>query len=77
MTTPWSRLSLSTKIAAAILGIFLLSTAVLFLIQQRLYAYSFNAVLGDLERSVLELKRTAAQDVFQVSKDQINGMLSE
>ncbi len=64
MNIRWKTMSLSAKIAAAILGIFILSTAALFGIQQSLYSRNFKGVLGNLQQSVMELKREAAQDVL-------------
>ena len=75
MSLRWKTMSLSAKIAAAILGIFVLSTVVLFGIQQTLYSRNFDAILGDLQKSVMELKREAAQDVLLEVKTATAGSL--
>ena len=75
MSLKLKTMSLSVKITGTIVGIFVLSTAVLFVIQQVLYARSVNAILGDLQKSVMELKREAAQDVLLEVKTATAGSL--
>ena len=62
MSIRWKTMSLSAKIAAAILGIFVLSTLVLFAIRQSLHARNFDGILAALQTSVMELNRQAARD---------------
>jgi methyl-accepting chemotaxis protein len=57
--------SISTRIGAAILGVFLLATLTLASIQQYLYSSNFETVLGELRQSVLNLKRDDAMDLLK------------
>ncbi len=60
-----SEVSLSKKIGFAMLGIFVLSSVTLFLIQQYFYSRTFDTVLADVETSTLELKREGARDILK------------
>jgi len=58
-------MNLSKKIASAILVVFVISTVALLLIQQGLYSSNFDAILGNLDQSVMEMKREAAEDLLR------------
>ena len=58
------RMNLGKKITLAILTICALSMAFLFGIVNHLYSKSFQATLGKLEGSVLEVKRNDARDLM-------------
>jgi methyl-accepting chemotaxis protein len=71
----WNINSISTRIGAAILGVFLLATLSLAGVQQYLYSRNFEAVLGDLGQSVSNLKRDDAMDLLKEVKLAIEGSL--
>jgi methyl-accepting chemotaxis protein len=60
--------SIATRIGAAILGVFLLATLALAVLQQYLYYHSFETVLDDLGASVMNLKRDDALDLLKEVK---------
>jgi methyl-accepting chemotaxis protein len=60
--------SLSTRIGAAILGVFLLVSLALAAIQQYLYTRNFETVLRDLRQSVSNMKLDDAMDLLKEVK---------
>jgi hypothetical protein len=60
--------SISTRIGAAILGVFLLATLALTVLQQYLYTRNFETVLGDLSQSISNVKLDDALDLLQEIK---------
>jgi methyl-accepting chemotaxis protein len=60
--------SISTRIGAAILGVFLLATLALAVLQQYLYTRNFETVLGDLSQSISNVKLDDALDLLQEIK---------
>ncbi len=56
---------LSTKISGAILGIFLVSTIIMFATQNILSSMSFKSTLGNIENSTTELQRASARDILR------------
>ncbi|MBN1344901.1 MAG: hypothetical protein JXQ73_19560 [Phycisphaerae bacterium] len=68
-------MSLSKKIAVAILSVFLLATVVLFAVQHTLYSRNFKAILAEVEQSVIQLKRQDAKDILREVKIATEGSL--
>jgi methyl-accepting chemotaxis protein len=71
----WNFHSISMRIGGAILGVFLLATLALAIIQQYLYSQNFESVLGDLSQSISNLKRDDALDLLQEIKLATQGSL--
>lgn len=71
----WNINSIAMRIGGAILGVFLLATLALAVIQQYLYSRNFESVLGDLRQSVLNLKRDDALDLLKEVKLATEGSL--
>jgi methyl-accepting chemotaxis protein len=69
------RMTLSKQIAAAILGIFVVSTLISSYVQQSLYSQSFQRILSDVEQSTLELEREAARDILREVQFAVEGSL--
>jgi methyl-accepting chemotaxis protein len=60
--------SMSTRIGGAILGVFLLATLTLSILQQYLYSRNFASVIGNLSQSISQLKLDDALDLLQEVK---------
>ena len=69
------RMTLSKKISGAILGTFVVSTAVLFCIQRHFYSSGFAKVMGGVEQTTLSLKRDGATDILREVKLATEGSL--
>jgi len=69
------RITIGKKIAAAIMGVFLCSTLVLFFLQQHLYSRNFQTVLGHVEKSSLDLQHNSAADILLEVKIATEGSL--
>jgi methyl-accepting chemotaxis protein len=67
--------SISTRIGGAILGVFLLATLALAVLQQYLYSRNFANVLGNLSQSIAQLKLDDAMDLLQEIKFATEGSL--
>jgi methyl-accepting chemotaxis protein len=69
------RITLAKKIIGTILGIFILSTFSLVLLQYVLYAGNAERSLATMEQSILEMKRQDAKDILSEVKIAVQGSL--
>ncbi|MEI8376377.1 MAG: hypothetical protein WCJ35_26465, partial [Planctomycetota bacterium] len=71
----WSQWKVSTKIAAMVLGLFLMSAMTLFMAQQTLTRRSFHAILANLQEQAVEQHRQVARDLMKEVKTATEGSL--
>jgi methyl-accepting chemotaxis protein len=72
----WKRMSLLKKIAGTIMAITVVSTVALSYVQYRLYTRNFETIFGNLEDSVLTMKRDSARDILREVKIATEGSLA-